>query len=181
MNKTELVQILTILGSNFQSIGRQMEDQGKRKMICQLWYECLGDIDYKLALAAVKKSIITSAYPPTIHDIRESALSLITKEEDSKTPIEYWNEAFKMIKNGSYMTTEEFESHSDIVKKFFGNVAQVKELAMTDYNTVSTVTKGQFLKQIEIIQARQKENNLIPENIKQLVQGMTNNKMLEGE
>ena len=61
MNKTELVQILTILGSNFQSIGRQMEDQGKRKMICQLWYECLGDIDYKLALAAVKKSIITSA------------------------------------------------------------------------------------------------------------------------
>ena len=179
MNKTELVQVLTILGSNFPSIGKQMEDPAKRKMICELWWECIGDIDYNLALAAVKKSIITSSYPPTIHDIRESALSLVTKKDDALTPIEYWNEAFAMIKKGTYMTEEEFGKHSDIVKKFFGNVAQVKELAMTDYNTVSTVTKGQFLKQVEILQKREKEDKLLPNNIKQLVGDITNN-LIEG-
>lgn len=169
MNKTELVQILTILGSNFNSIGKQMEDKEKRKIICELWWECIGDIEYPLALAAVKKAIIHSPYPPTIHDIRSSALELVTKEENNKTPIEYWNEAFKMIKSGTYMTKEEFEKHSPVVKKFFGDVAQVKELAMTDYDTVSTVTKGQFLKQIEILQKREKEDKLLPASIKETV------------
>lgn len=182
MNRTELVQILTILGSNFNSIGKQMEDQAKRKMICELWWECIGDIDYKLALAAVKKAIINSGFPPTIHDIRTSALELVTKEENKKTPIEYWNEAFKMITKGTYMTQEEFEKYSPVVKKFFGNnVAQVKELAMTDITTISTVTKGQFLKQIEVLQQREKENNLLPDSIKQVMLDVTNNKLLEGE
>lgn len=181
MNKTELVQILTILGSNFPSIGKQMEDQAKRKMICELWWECIGDIEYNLALASVKKAIITSSYPPTIHDIRESALSLITPRDNTLTPIEYWNEAFAMIKKGTYMTKEEFDSHSEIVKRFFGDVAQVRELAMTDYDTVSTVTKGQFLKQIEILQKRDKDDKLIPDSIKQLVGNVINNNLLEGE
>ena len=66
------------------------------------------------------------------------------------------------------------------VKKFFGNnVGQVKELAMTDVTTISTVTKGQFLKQIEILQTRERETNLLPESIKQVMLGITNNKLLE--
>lgn len=184
MKKTELVQILTVLGSNFNSIGKQMEDLNKRKMICELWWECLGDIDYKLALAAVKKSIINSSYPPTIHDIRSSALDLVTTKEEKKTPVEYWNEAFKMIKSGTYMTQEDFEKCSPAVKRFFGNnVAQVKELAMTDLTTISTVTKGQFLKQIEILQVREKEEKLLPENIKLDVLKIINKetRLIEGE
>ncbi|MGG7144920.1 replicative helicase loader/inhibitor [Clostridium nigeriense] len=179
MKKTELVQIMTILGSNYQSIGKQLEDEDKRKIVLRTWFECLEDLDFNLVLAAVKKNIISSSYPPTIHDIRKAALDLITPEEEKKSAIDYWSEAFKMIKNGTYMTEEEFEKHSPVVKRFFGNVAQVKELAMTDYQTVSTVTKGQFLKQIEVIQAREKENNLLPDSIKQVMLGITNNKLLE--
>lgn len=179
MKKTELVQIMTILGSNYQSIGKQLEDEDKRKIVLRTWFECLEDLDFNLVLAAVKKNIISSSYPPTIHDIRKAALDLITPEEEKKSAIEYWNEAFKMIKNGTYMTEEEFEKHSPVVKRFFGNVAQVKELAMTDYQTVSTVTKGQFLKQIEVIQAREKEHNLLPDSIKQVMLGITKNKLIE--
>lgn len=179
MSKTELVQIMTILGSNYQSIARQLEDQDKRKVVLQTWFECLSDLEFNLVMAAVKKNIISSSYPPTIHDIRTSALELITPPDNKKSPIEYWNEAFKMIKNGSYMTEEEFEKNSPIVKKFFGNVAQVKELAMTDYQTVSTVTKGQFLKQIEVLQEREKEDKLLPESIKQVVLGVTNKMLIE--
>lgn len=180
MKKTELVQIMTILGSNYQSIGRQLEDEDKRKIVLRTWFECLEDLDFNLVLAAVKKNIISSSYPPTIHDIRTSALELITPQDNKKTPIEYWNEAFKMITKGTYMTQEEFDKHSEVVKKFFGNnVAQVKELAMTDITTISTVTKGQFLKQIEVLQQREKENNLLPDSIKQVMLGITNNKLLE--
>lgn len=180
MTKQELIQIMTILGSNYHSIGKQLEDPDKKRIVFQTWYECLGDLEFKLVMAAVKKSIISSSYPPTIHDIRTSALELITPQDNKKTPIEYWNEAFKMITNGTYMTQEDFDKHSTVVKKFFGNnVAQVKELAMTDITTISTVTKGQFLKQIEVLQAREKETNLLPDSIKQVMLGITNNKLLE--
>lgn len=174
MNKKELTQIMTILGSNYQGIAKQLEDEDKSKIVFRTWYECLGDLDYNLVMAAVKKSIISSSYPPTIHDIRTSALELVATKEEKKTPIEYWNEAFKMIKSGSYMTREEFEKHSDVVKKFFGDVAQVKELAMTDFNTVSTVTKGQFLKQIEVLQTREKEDKLLPDNMKETILKIVN-------
>ena len=179
MEKKELLQIMTILGSNYQSIGKQLEDQEKKKIVFQTWYECLGDLDFKLVMAAVKKSIISSSYAPTIHDIRTSALELVTPVENKKSPIEYWNEAFKMITRGTYMTQEEFDKHSPVVKRFFGNnVAQVKELAMTDIATINTVTKGQFLKQIDLLQTREKENNLLPESLKSLMSGITN-KLLE--
>lgn len=180
MNKQELVQLMTVLGSNYQSIGKQLEDQDKKKIIFQTWYECLNDLDYKLVMAAVKKSIINSPFAPTIHDIRKSALELITPIENKRSPIEYWNEAFKMITKGTYMTQEEFDKHSPVVKSFFGNnVAQVRELAMNDAATISTITKGQFLKQIEILQTREKEHNLMPENLKSLMLEVTNNKLLE--
>jgi len=171
---------MTILGSNYQSISRQLEDPDKKKIVLRTWFECLEDLDCNLVMAAVKKNIISSSYPPTIHDIRTSALELVTPQNEKKTPIEYWNEAFKMITKGTYMTQEDFDKYSEVVKKFFGNnVAQVKELAMTDITTISTVTKGQFLKQIDIIQQREKENNLLPESIKQVMLGITNNKLLE--
>lgn len=72
-----------------------------------------------------------------------------------------------MICSGGYMTEEEFDKASPEVKKFFGNVRQVKELARTDIATVNTVTKGQFLKQYEIITERQREQRLLPENMKE--------------
>ena len=179
MNKKELVQVMTILGSNYTSIGKQLEDQEKKKIVLQTWFECLEDLDFKLVMAAVKKSIINSSFAPTIHDIRASALELVTPVENKKSPIEYWNEAFKMITKGTYMTQEEFEKYSPVVRKFFGdNVAQVKELAMTDISTINTVTKGQFLKQIDLLQEREKEQNLLPESLKNLMSGITN-KLLE--
>ena len=55
------------------------------------------------------------------------------------------------------------------VKKFFGNVRQVKELAQTDTDTVNTVTKGQFLKQYEVIVSREKEQKLLPQKMQEFI------------
>ena len=68
-----------------------------------------------------------------------------------------------MICNGIYMTQEEFDKASPEVKKFFGNIRQVQELAKTDSDTVNTVTKGQFLKQYEILVERENARKMLPE------------------
>lgn len=172
MKKSEMVQIITLLAGNYESVANKSQVQ--REMMLNTWQECLGDLDYKLVLQAVKKTIIESPYPPTIHDIRKNAIEMINPSNQNSA-IEAWNEAYLMICSGGYMTEEEFDRASPEVKKFFGNVRQVKELARTDIATVNTVTKGQFLKQYEIITERQKEQRLLPENMKEQLLKLENN------
>lgn len=166
MNKQETVQVITLLAGNYDSIAKK--DATQKQLMINTWQECLGDLDYNLVLQAVKKTIIESPYPPTIHDIRKNAVEMINPSM-KKSAIEAWNEAYSMICSGLYMTQEQFEMSSPEVRKFFGNVRQVKELAQTDLDTVNTVTKGQFLKQYEAIVDRQKEQKLLPQQMQDFV------------
>lgn len=171
MNRTEMVQIITLLAGNYETIANKSQQQ--RELMLNTWYECLGDLDYKIVLQAVKKTIIESPYPPTIHEIRKNAVELINPTT-KRTAIEAWNEAIGMISNGIYMTEEQFNTASPEVKKFFGNVRQVKELAMLDSDTVNTVTKGQFLKQYEILVQKDREEKMLPEPMKEMITGLAN-------
>lgn len=174
MNQQETTQIITLLAGNYNSIAGK--DKIQKQLMINTWLECLGDLDYRLVLQAVKKTMITSPYPPTIADIRKNAIEMINPSTQ-KTAIEAWNEAYSMICNGLYMTEEQFELASAEIKKFFGNVRQVKELAQTDTATVNSVTKGQFLKQYEVIVNREKEQKLLPQSMqdftKQLAEKMS--------
>ena len=174
MNKTETVQVITLLAGNYDSIAKK--DNMQKQLMINTWQECLGDLDYQLVLQAVKKSIIDSPYPPTIHDIRKNAIEMLNPTQ-TRTAIEAWNEAYKMICCGNYMTAEQFEIASPEVKKFFGNVRQVSELAKTDLDVVNTVTKGQFLKQYDILVQREQEIKMLPpqmqEFTKQLAEKMS--------
>ena len=166
MNKTETVQVVTLLAGNYDSIAKK--DATQKQVMINTWQECLGDLDYKLVLQAVKKTIIESPYPPTIHDIRKNAIEMVNPTTQ-RTAIEAWNEAYGMICSGLYMTQEQFEMASPEVKKFFGNVRQVTELAKTDLDTVNTVTKGQFLKQYEVLINREKEQKLLPPQMQEFI------------
>lgn len=173
MTRKEIITILTLLSQTYENFEKRMDTDEKVESMIMLWTECLGDLDYNLVLQAVKKTIIESPYLPTIHEIRKNAIEMV-KPNTSKTAIEAWNEAYSMICNGLYMTEEQFEMASPEVKKFFGNVRQVKELSQTDSDTVNTVTKGQFLKQYETIVNREKEEKLIPEQMKKMIGNFTN-------
>ena len=127
-------------------------------------------------MQAVKKTIIESPYPPTIHEIRKNAVEMMNPTQ-TRTAIEAWNEAYRMICGGLYMTQDQFETASPEVKKFFGDVRQVAELARTDIDTVNTVTKGQFLKQYDVLVQREQERKILPpqmqEFTKQLAEKMS--------
>lgn len=171
MKKSETIQIITLLAGNYDSIANKDEQQ--KQFMVNTWQECLGDLDYRLVLNAVKKTIINSPYPPTIHEVRKNAIEMINPTTN-KTAIEAWNEAVGMMSNGIYMTEEQFNQASPEVKKFFGNVKQVRELAMLDSDTVNTVTKGQFLKQYDVLVQREKEEKMLPEAMKDLIGGLVN-------
>lgn len=173
MNRMETTQIITLLAGNYSSISDKTKEQ--KQMMINTWQECLGDLEYKLVLQAVKKTIIESPFPPTIHEIRKNAIELVSPNTQ-RTAIEAWEEAYKMIRNGIYMSQEEFEEHSHEVKKFFGSLRQVHELAKTDLDVVNTVTKGQFLKQYELIVGQVNKQKLLPPKMQDMI-GQLSNKM----
>ena len=56
MNKQETVQVITLLAGNYDSISKK--DSTQKQLMKNTWQECLGDLDYRLVLQAVKKTII---------------------------------------------------------------------------------------------------------------------------
>lgn len=172
MTRQETIQVITLLAGNYDSIAKK--DKTQKELMVNTWQECLGDLDYKLVLQAVKKTIIESPYPPTIHEIRKNAIEMVNPCT-ARTAIEAWEEAYKMICNGLYMTEEQFNMASLEVKRFFGNVRQVKELAQCDTDTVNTVTKGQFLKQYEILVEQKQEQQLIPQKMQEMIGKLAEN------
>lgn len=178
MNKTETIQVITLLAGNYDSIANK--DKNQKQLMIATWQECLGDLDYQLVLQAVKKTIIESPYPPTIHEIRKNAVEIVNPTTQ-RTGIEAWEEAYKMICNGSYITQEEFDSHSPEVKKFFGSKEQLKAYATnTDFNM--DVVRSNFLKQYDVLLNREKQQKLLPEKMQNMIGNLANKmdvKMLE--
>ena len=167
MTRQETVVIITLLAGNYESFAKRTQTDEQVKIIIDTWHECLGDLDYKLVLQAVKKTIIESPYPPTIHEIRKNAIEIISPTA-TRTPIEAWEEAYKMICNGSYMTQEEFERYSPEVQKFFGSTTQLRAYATnTDFNM--DVVRSNFLKQYEILVEREKQQKLLPEQMQNMI------------
>lgn len=178
MNKKETLQILTLLSANYESFAKRTEIYENLQIVANLWYECLKDLEYNLVLLAVKQVVISNKFPPTINEIREKVVEIINPKTDSA--IEAWEEAYKMICNGSYMTKEEFESHSPKVKKFFGSVEQVRQLGKVDIDTCNTVVKGQFLKQYQNLSEREEKERLLPKEMNEMIDKLTS-KMDIGE
>lgn len=166
MNKQETTQIITLLAGNYNAISDKTKEQ--KMMMLNTWYECLKDLEYQLVLNAVKKTIIDSPYPPTIHDVRKNAVE-IANPITIKSPIEAWQEAYKMICSGTYMTKDEFNSHTEEVKRFFGSVENLRSYSSNeDFNI--DVVRSNFLKQYERIEKNVKEINLMPQEMKTLIQ-----------
>lgn len=172
MTRQETVVIITLLAGNYESFARRTETDEQVKIMLDTWHSCLKDLDYKIVLQAVKKTIIESPYPPTIHDIRKNAIELVNPST-KRTAIEAWDEAYKMICSGAYMTQEEFEQHSAEVKKFFGSLAQVRAYATNeDFNM--DVVRSNFLKQYEVIVERENKQRLLPQKMQDMINQLAN-------
>lgn len=170
MNKAETVQVITLLAGNYDSIAKK--DATQKQLMINTWQECLGDLDYKLVLQATKKTMIESPYLPTIHDIRKNAIEL-ANPGSKRTAIEAWNEAYKMICKGAYMTQEEFEQYSPETIKFFGSVSQLKAYATNvDFNM--DVVRSNFLKQYELIVERENKQKLLPQKMQDMIEQLAN-------
>lgn len=163
MTTEETTKVLSVLKAAYPNFYRNITKQEAIETI-NLYSEMFKNDDGKVVIIAVKELINTLQFPPTIADIKNKMLELTTER---KTPSELWGELERALKDSIYHSKERFEELSPEVQKFVRDPAQLKEMAMMDSDVVHSVTKGQFFKQIEIIQKREDEDKkMLPESKK---------------
>lgn len=166
MNRKETTQILVILASNYKFFNEQMSQPGKSDVLVKTWESCFEDMPYELVVSAVKKAMLTSEYPPTIAEVRKQATEMINPTKNNA--LVDWNECYKMICNGLYMTQEEFDKHSEICRKFLGSIAQLRAYATNeDFNM--DVVRSNFLKQYESLSKAEREQKLLPKKMQDFI------------
>jgi hypothetical protein len=171
MDREQAIKILKILKTAYPKFYADMNKTEAEDTI-NLWIDMFKHENVNLVVVAVKNLINTFKFPPTIADVKEEMYKLT--EQEKQTPIEIWNLIKGAIRNSSYNAYEEFNKLPEIAQKFVGSPNQLREWAIdTDYN--DGVVKGQFLKQYEILQKRDKETKMMLPEVKELVMQLVQN------
>jgi len=156
MTKTEVVKLLAVISGAYPNM--QVTEA-----TVALWYELLGDLDINLALAAVKKLILESSYPPTIADIRKRVVDIITLAEDKMSAAEAWGEVEKKIRwYGYYREVEALENMTPQVAKVVRYIGW-RNICLSEE---PSVIRGQFLKMYQQVAEREQKERLLPLNLR---------------
>ncbi len=160
LNREDVIKVLAYLKVAYPNFYKNMTREEAEETI-NLYQEMFADSDFKIVSVIVKEWIQTEKFPPTIADIKQKIYSLTTQEI---LPTDLWASLKKAISNSAYHSVEEFEKLPAECKMFVKNPSQLRELSQNDSEINNTVVKGQFFKQVEIIQKRIKEEKqMLPE------------------
>lgn len=171
MERIQVIKILGTLKTAYPRFYANMKKEEAEDTI-NLWYEMFKHDDPTLVILAVKKLIAEFQFPPTIADVKQAMFKLVDKTE---TDIELWNKFERAVSRSIYYAKEEFEKLPEVVQKFVGSPNQLREYALMDGDVVHSVIKGQFLKHIDVLKTRQKEEKMMLPEVKQLVLGIGTN------
>jgi hypothetical protein len=137
-----------------------------------IWYELLGDLDFKIVKTAVEKLILQSPYVPSISDIRKQVVEIIHPTIDA---VEAYSEVRRAIKEyGHDRAYESFGSMSPLTRKvceYMGwwNICMSEE---------PEIVRGQFLKMYAQLQDRVQKEMLLPEGFKEEILALSESKKL---
>lgn len=124
----------------------------------QVWYRLLRDLSYEELTRAVQHHIMSSPFPPTIADIRAAAARYMPQQADADmTELAAWELVRRAVSNSNYNAQKEFDKLPPLVRKAVGNVANLKEWASMDINTVNSVEQSHFIRAYRTQAAREKE------------------------
>lgn len=119
MTKSETVQLFAIIKSLFP---RDDSFKNATKDMVDAWAEMLEDIPFDHAKAAIKASVATSPFPPSIAEIRDYATRMTTPKR--LTADEAWGIASEVIRNYGTQTRRigatEHNLHPGVVVVRFG-------------------------------------------------------------
>lgn len=140
-----------------------------------LWAELLSPYEYDVVwhfTLELCREWTGYTMPPPAALIRK-----IEGAKDNNLDIDLWNEAEYLISRGTIITAEEFENASPEIKRYFGSIARIKELALMPSGETAN-ERARFLKQVPSIRESIRTREALPPNVLKMIDGVTERKQL---
>jgi len=185
MKKSEMVKILKFLNNYYQNKFKfPKESDMDTKQIIETWYIFLGEYDYEVVSASLKKLVVNQAkWPPTPGEvIQEIDQNLNENNSNRVSGPEAWNMLLKAIRKHSW-----FYNPSKVREELPESV--VKAAEVTGFGLVANSSEGdsfvmnRFIKTYEQIRQHENEREMLPGGIRKNIEKIerTGVKQLVGE
>ena len=174
MTREDTIKILSILKASYPNFYKDMSKKDAETTV-NLYTEMFEQNNSKLVATAIKELIQHQSYPPTIADIKNKIYELTNPDDLNSSDL--WEIFKKTIQKGYYGDISEFEKLPDSIKTYLGNnPGRINEIGMMESNTLNTVEKGIFMRQIEAIKDRVKSQKMmLPETLRYINELLNNN------
>ena len=168
MNSKEFTRIMAFISA---AIDRKIA-----RATIDAYYEMLNDLPAELVMAAAKKVIASDEYPtlPTIGKLRKAAQDLC--HMDKLSAPEAWGQVLHAVhRHGYYGEVEAMAALPENVGAVVGMMGW-QDICHSDK---PDVLRAQFMRMYETVEIRQREREMLPAGVKELVAGI-GKKMLPG-
>lgn len=171
----QVMDILTMAYPQFYS-GRDAPDPEK---VLKLWASMFEDDDVVLVVAAVKALIASKedSWPPSIGAVKARIRQITSPQE--MTEVEAWALVQKAIRNSAYNSQREFEALPGPLRRLVGSPNQLREWAVMDTETVSSVVASNFQRSYKARAASDRAYNMLPADVRALAEGLAQRLALE--
>lgn len=153
--------VLQILYAAYPHIYKTNSAEQTQQTI-DLYHSMFGEYPTDIVLIALKNYIRTNKDFPSIAGIQEQIDILM----GVKSPAELWALLEKAIRRSAYNYVEEFHKLPPEVQRWLGEPVVLHNLGLQPGYTLQTVTRGQFMKTISVIQVRDRVMKSLPDNLK---------------
>jgi len=131
----------------------------------KIWYNLIGDLDYKVCSAAIQKWMMTNPKYPTIADIRRECAGVV--QGDPKDWGDAWESVVKAIRYfGMYRVDEAMATFDEITEQCVRRLG-FKELCMSE-NIMAD--RANFRMIYEQVSERKAKADVIPQKLKNLIE-----------
>lgn len=160
VKKTEMIKIFAVLTAAYPKFDT-FQNPEQLKPIIEIWSEMFEDVEFSIALVAVKKLILESPFPPSIADVRKQVSEILTPEVNKIDAGQAWGEVMRAVKNyGFYDPEGALKSMSPITREVVKRISW-REICMQEEEKMG-VLRGQFIKIYDTMAKRQKQDALLP-------------------
>lgn len=172
MTRQETIKVLSVLKAAYPAFYSK-QSKSDLEITVNLWGKALENDSYEVVIVAVQELIFKhSGFPPDIAAVKRQINDMTLASIGAPTDEELWRLLSETASEyGQYSASKGFRMLPPILQRYLGVPETLFEIAMMDRDTVQSVVKGQFLKQIGSFRERERFENETPEEVKLLFKG----------
>lgn len=171
MKPAEIAELLTLMAAAWP----KFEPDDAKVM---LWSELFADVDFQVAKIALKKLMLLNTFPPSVAELRQAIVEVITPGNSRLPAPEAWGHVIAAIKKYGYY--REGEALSSMPAETAKVVSWMGWQDICQSDNIDVV-RGQFLRMYETQLQREKERALLPLALKEIIAEIGQNLLPRGD